>query len=71
MPPTTLNSEEPVLGRVRVDQGTWIDTTESGVYVPPVLVSAGRVREQLEELVAGGVRPLLLGQCNETSGKRS
>ena len=60
-----------VLGWICVDQGTWIDTTESGVYIPPVLVGAGRVREQLEELVAGSVRPLLLGQANETSGKRS
>ena len=60
-----------VLGWVRIDQGAWIDTTESGVYVPPVLISAGCVREQLEELIAGGVGPLLLGQCKETSGKRS
>ena len=60
-----------VLGRIgvkhRADGGDSIPC----VFVPLSFVVQRRLGEELEELVAGGVGPLLFGQCNETSGKRS
>ena len=55
-----------ILGRIGVHHGTEISNPIPRVFVPAALVVQRRLGEQLEELIAGGVRPLLLGQGQET-----
>lgn len=59
--PTFLNDRIliGVLGRIRVDQRSAVNGTVSGVLVPVVVGVQTRVNQELEDLVGGGVGPLL------------
>ena len=60
-----------VLAWVGVDHGTGCDAAVARVLVPRVVRVGSRVDEELEELIRGGLGPLLSGERERTSDEGS